>query len=482
MPIPEADPSRLFAVGRLFGVPVPERWRVLEVGCGAGGHLVPLSARHPDDVWVGFDRATLPIQQARGLADKLGAPVTLQQLDLLDAPDALSRAELPEAYDLIIAHGVYSWVPDAAREALWRLLARWLAPGGMAYLSVNCLPGWGLRGTLGGMLRFVAGDGPPDEQIGRARAFVNLLAELVPASDPYGAWLRREQRLVAQQGDSWVFHDLLAPTNEPVWLHEMVARAATHGLQYVGDAKLTAMLPDRLPAEAQARIASLGGSQVQQEQLLDFVVARSFRRVLLCRDDLPLSRDLGTDALRGMWARGQLVGEGKGRFRSLEGDELSTESPLLQDIFGELVRRRPGSVAIDELVARAPDDAARVRQNLLLAASRGLLELRVRGDGLVGAPGVRPVAEGVAAVLAAQGEVPSALGQRVRLDELGIRLLPLLDGTRDVATLVRTLIDDGFHLQQRGAGAVTPDALRGWLEVEVPQRLRSMARAGLLVG
>ena len=352
----------------------------------------------------------------------------------------------------------------------------------MAYLSVNCLPGWGMRGTLGGMLRFVAGDGPPDEQIGRARAFVELLADLVPASDPYGAWLRREQRLVAQQNDAWVFHDLLAPTNRAVWLHELVDRAASHGLQYVGDAKLQAMLPDQLPAEAQARLASLGGGQVQQEQLLDFVLARSFRRVLLCRDAVPLSRELGPTAVDGLFVRGQLVGEGKGRFRSLEGDELSISSPWLQEVFGELARRRPASLSIDELVALAPGEAPRVKRNLLLAASRGLVELRARADGVVGVPGVRPVAEGVAAALAAETEVPSVIGQRVRLDELGRQLLPLLDGTRDVATLVRTLLEQGFTVQQRGGGRLPPGALEGWLQVEVPQRLRSMARAGLLVG
>jgi len=333
------------------------------------------------------------------------------------------------------------------------------------------------------LLRFVAGDGAPDDQIGRARAFVDLLADLVPASDPYGAWLRRERALVAQQSDAWVFHDLLAPTNAPVFLHELVERAARFGLQYVGDTQLQAMLPDRLPQRAQARIASLGGGQVQQEQLLDFVLARSFRRVLLCREPVTLSRELGPEAVQGLFVRGQLMGEGKGRFRSLEGDELSTDSALLQDVFGELARRRPASLSVAELESLAsPADRDRVRKNLLLAASRGLVELRARDDGLVGVPGVRPLAEGVAAAMAADGEVLGALGQRVRLDEVGRRLLPLLDGTRDVATLVKELVDGGLTVQHRGGLGVSGAALRGWLEVEVPQRLRVMARAGLLVG
>jgi SAM-dependent methyltransferase len=484
MPIAEADPARVLAVAQLFGVQVPERWRVLEIGCGAGGHLVPLAARHPDDRWVGFDRATVPVQQARGLAEQLGAPVEVVQLDLAEAVDALAGEGRPEAYDLIVAHGVYSWVPQTVQKAFFEVLERWLAPRGVAYLSVNCLPGWGLRGTLGAMLRYVAGDGPAQQQLGRARAFTALLAELVPESDPYGAWLRREAKLVAEQSDSWVFHDLLAPTNHPVWLHELVSTAEGHGLQYLGDAKLEAMLPDRLPADVQARLASLGGGQVQQEQLLDFVLARSFRRVLLCRQQLTLTRELGPEVLEGLWVRGQLVGEGKGRFRSLQGDELTTESPLLQEIFGALAQRRPECLSVAELDALGAAAGAgdKVRRNLLLAASRGLVELRARPDGLVGRPGVRPVAEPVAAALASGGVVPSALCQRVRLDELERAMLPLLDGTRDVAALVQALVEGGFSVRTRGGGPVSARALQGWLEVEVPQRLRGMGRSGLLVG
>ena len=96
LPIPEADPSRLFALGALFGLERPARWRVLEIGCGAGGHLVPLAARHPDDTWVGFDLASVPVQQARGLAQRLSAPVEVLQLDVCEASAALearSRAE-----------------------------------------------------------------------------------------------------------------------------------------------------------------------------------------------------------------------------------------------------------------------------------------------------------------------------------------------------------------------------------------------------
>ncbi len=479
LPIPEADPSRLFAIGALFGLPAPSRWRVLEVGCGAGGHVVPLAARNPADTFVGFDLASVPVQQARGLAQRLQADVEVLQLDVCEASEALA-ARGEEPFDLIVAHGVYSWVPEAARKALLALCATWLAPHGMAYLSVNTLPGWGMRGALGGMLRYVAGEGDPDRQTGRARAFAGLLCSLVPESDPYGAWLRREEALIRQHGDAWLYHDLLAPVNHPVWLHELVDEAGTHRLQYLGDAVIETMLPDRLPQEVQVRLASLGGGQVQQEQLLDFVLARSFRRVLLCRDDVPLRRELGPDALEGLHVTGKLVREGPRRYRSLDGDELHTDNPVLDEVMGWLADHRPASAPIDELARLVgPGELERVRRNLLLAATRGLVELRQRPLGLVGTVSPRPLADPIVRALVADGEVPTALGAKVRLDGLEQALIRYLDGEHDVAALVDAVVGGGFRLA--GTQSMGPQALRGWLEVEIPRRLRGMARTGLLV-
>ncbi len=479
MPIPEADPSRLFALGALFGMPQPDRWRVLEIGCGAGGHLVPMAARHPDDRWLGFDLAGVPVQQARALSERLGSNAEVLQLDVCEASEALAgRGEAP--FDAIVAHGVYSWVPDAARTALLDLCGRWLAPHGIAYVSANCLPGWGMRGTLGGMLRYVAGDGPPERQTARARAFVGLLCSLVPENDPYGAWLRREEALIRKQGDPWLFHDLLAPINRPVWLHELVDDAASHGMQYLGDAVLETMLPDRLPQDVQARLASLGGGQVQQEQLLDFVLARSFRRVLLCRDDLPLQRELVPEAMEGLHVVGRLVRDGPQRYRSLEGDELRTDHPLLDEVMGWLADHRPASAPVDDLArVGGPGEVERVRRNLLLAATRGLVELRQRPAGLVGNVSPRPLADPIVRILVDDGEVPTALGAKVRLDGLEQAILRHLDGGHDVPALVDAVLTQGFQLI--GHHGMGPQALRGWLEVEIPRRLAGMARTGLLV-
>ncbi len=49
MPITHTQPAHLAALARLFGAEAPsvERARVLELGCAAGGNIIPLAARFP---------------------------------------------------------------------------------------------------------------------------------------------------------------------------------------------------------------------------------------------------------------------------------------------------------------------------------------------------------------------------------------------------------------------------------------------------
>jgi hypothetical protein len=72
--------------------------------------------------------------------------------------------------------------------------------------------------------------------------------------------------------------------NDPVYFHEFAAHAARHRLQYLGDAHLHESLDTK---------GVLQGVQdrVAREQYLDFLKMRRFRQTLLCRAEIPLSRE-----------------------------------------------------------------------------------------------------------------------------------------------------------------------------------------------
>src|SRR5262245_38588278 len=111
----QSHPDTLATLATLLGLsPAPiEHSRILEIGCASGGNLIPMGLSLPGATLVGIDYS--PRQIAAGQAALAGvgvANVTLRDMDI--------RAVTPELgeFDYIIAHGIYSWVPDEVRGRL----------------------------------------------------------------------------------------------------------------------------------------------------------------------------------------------------------------------------------------------------------------------------------------------------------------------------------------------------------------------------
>src|SRR5437660_11815651 len=89
---------------------------------------------------TGIDLASPAIARGCALIGTLSLEnITLRRHDLMQA-----GADLGE-FDFIIAHGLYSWVPEEVRDRLLSLCRRHLAPQGVAYASYNASPGFGRR-------------------------------------------------------------------------------------------------------------------------------------------------------------------------------------------------------------------------------------------------------------------------------------------------------------------------------------------------
>ena len=149
-PYSQTHPDRIAAVAALAGMETapPACCRVLEVGCGDGANLIPMAYGLPGSEFVGFDLAARPVERARKVARTLGLTnLALDTLDLVDFPFAAGL------FDYIIAHGVYSWIPAAARDRLLALVASHLTPHGVAYVSYNTYPGCDVRRIVWEMLR-----------------------------------------------------------------------------------------------------------------------------------------------------------------------------------------------------------------------------------------------------------------------------------------------------------------------------------------
>src|ERR1044072_777143 len=112
-PYAQTHPDRLATVAILHGLepPDPFRARVLEIGCGAGGNLMAMAAATPGISAVGVDLASAPLEGGRAIAADVGVGnVELRQGDVRELTDGSLGA-----FDYIVAHGVYGWIPADAR-------------------------------------------------------------------------------------------------------------------------------------------------------------------------------------------------------------------------------------------------------------------------------------------------------------------------------------------------------------------------------
>lgn len=451
-PFGQSHPDRLAAIGTLLGLrPAPiERCRVLELGCAAGGNIVPMACALPESRFMGVELSARQVADGVEFVRAMGARnVELRHLSILDITPELGE------FDYIIAHGVFSWVPREVQEALFRVCRENLAPQGIAYISYNTFPGWRLRGVVRDvMLYHTRQFDEPKMRIAQARAMLEFMAQSVGPGGPYGTILHGELKALRQQPDYFVYHEHLENANDPIYFHEFAERLSRHGLAYLADTEFSVTYPGNFPPEIVQTLARVTDDHVRIEQYLDFLLNRSFRHSLVCRREAPVDRRLSASRLASLHvaATSSKAAAGAGtpdddlvcELRFPNGVAFSTASRVVKTAFAILESVWPQSLPTQELHARS---LARVRAGgaedaagadallgvLLECYCKGAVHLRSRAVDFALAPGDRPMASALVRYLATRGNlVTNQLHELVQLDEAARRVLPLLDGTRTV--------------------------------------------------
>ena len=269
-------------------------------------------------------------------------------------------------FDYIIAHGVFSWIPDDVRQSLLEICQRNLAPQGVAYISYNAYPGWRVRGMLRDVAKYRAEFfATPAEKIRETRVLADFLANsLNTAGSPLGNLLGEDLKRLQEHDDSYLYHEYLEDVNSPLYFHEFCTLAGQHGLKYLGEAEFSTMSVNGLPPAIVQRLQTLSGGSggndlVQMEQYLDFVRNRTFRRTLLCHQEVPLWRVPNIEAVFSMSAACSAQPEGSlADPRSPEqvvfsrgGARMKTADPLVKAAMLHLARTWPKWTSFGDLLA-----------------------------------------------------------------------------------------------------------------------------------
>ena len=450
-----SHPDRIAANARMLGLnPAPvERCRVLELGCGAGGNLVPMACGLPDARFLGIELAGRPVEIGRDLAAALGlSNIELRECDVLDLP-----ADLGE-FDYIIAHGVYSWVPAPVRDALMSVFGRHLSAGGIAYLNFNALPGGHLRSLARDLMQFrLSVFDDPEGHGDDAIRFVRLVTGAQPEGSPYRQVLEDELARIEHNPLGVLFHDDLVPAHQAFHFRSVVEHAACHGLQYLCEARPADVHPGRYPASFQAALRRFGGGRIAREQCFDFLVCQMYRCSLFCREGFTLAPAGDPEAMRGLRAASALrcatasadLTDGIVQtYLAPDGARVRLEDSAAKAALEILVEAWPASVGIEVLLRGARRRAGRTgrptplerrefAEFLATHHALGSIDLHTWEPRLATAAGERPVASALSRIeIERRGRVTNLRHRQVEIDDpIAATVLARLDGTRDIATL-----------------------------------------------
>ena len=265
--------------------PPYRRFRLAELGCGDGSNLLPLAFYDPESTFIGIDNSKAELVRACEGVRCLG----LENIHfvLRDVRD-LGPTDLAP-YDYVIAHGLYSWVPADAREAILAFCRRSLTPHGLAYISYNAQPGWAMRRLVRETLIRAPSvwEAAVEDKAERAIEMAAHLLEDLPSRDyAHAVLLAGELERVRDGKPFYVFHEYLAEVNEGFWLRDFVEHACRHGLDYVADAQFCRW-EGHVPAMLKAALAKRNLDPIEQEEAADLLGDRYFRASILCRADAP---------------------------------------------------------------------------------------------------------------------------------------------------------------------------------------------------
>lgn len=504
-PYPQAHPDRLATIATLCGMnPAPvEHCRVLELGCGAGGNLIPIAFDLKHSEFVGLDLAALPIAEGQELIEALGLDnINLTQLDLMALGGDFGQ------FDYIIAHGLYSWVPEPVQDQVLAICRDHLAEQGVAYVSYNTYPGCHLRQITRQMMRFHTKDiADPRERISQSRALVRWVAEAQSQASGYATVLREIAERIDRHTDGSVYHDDLGERNAPVYFHEFAKHAAEHGLQFLSEADYfeSEGYYEFAPAVRQQLEAMAASNPLAKEQYLDFLKGRSFRQTLLCHNRVALDRKVKAERINRLYIKSSarpvsatpdIKSRSVEEFRGKKEASASTDLPLAKAALLRLGQIYPRAIRFDELLRGAhellggDDDSGDGSQTLaevmLRTYGADMIELKAHEPTFSVAAGRLPLASPLARLQSQRCDtVTTLLHESIRIeDNLALQLLMLLDGTREREELISELskmIEASRDSQPGLMSSSEKETLLAALPQQLEQKLSELGKLGLLL-
>jgi len=506
LPRPESQPGHLASIAKLFGVnAVPlKQARVLELGCGTGGNLIPLAELWPESKFLGIDLSSKQIELGRKIIHELGFKnIELRKESISDFP--IKAGE----FDYIICHGVFSWVSTKIQDCILDILSKHLSKDGIAYISYNTLPGWRMKGAIREMMLYHTKNiEEPEEKVQQAKVLLKFIADSQPDSnDPYSQTIHKSFHELQSAPSSYLFHEYLEEENQAFYFHEFLARLEPKKLAYVADAQFSLMSHVDLPAETQISLSNIS-DRFKLEQYLDFIRNRRLRESIICRQATRITYPANTTLLADFYVSAEFIGEsvednGGGvetsAFTTVKGGEIRTSNIFLVTALRNLEKLWPSPIqlcslglevltalGIDPKEPEAFSELQNLEEQIFLFFSANLLELELNKCEASGGALNKPRASAYARKQAlSQDRITSLRHQAIQFEPIVLQILSLLDGKTSISELVQKLLvlsEKGDLIIEKEEKKVSQTELKEFFAGTVKRSIDLLAKHSFLFG
>lgn len=283
-------------------LPTGRRLVWAELGSGSGLSAAMVAAANDDvDVW-GCDVNPAHVERSRFLADGAG----LTNCTFVEASfEELARDPSigPDEVDVVIVHGVYSWISAANQRHIAEFVRRRLRPGGIVYLSYEVPSGWASMVPLAEAMRLhVEADGRrSDLAFPGAVDAIGRLAQGGAKCFPLGANETGQLAGLPTADVRYAVHEYLGSHFRPLMFDEVAAMFGEARCSYVGSVDVTDHLSAFWVPESLRELVLETTDPVLQGMLRDLITQKPLRRDIFRKGlaaTTKLEQDAALDAVR----------------------------------------------------------------------------------------------------------------------------------------------------------------------------------------
>ncbi len=258
-------------------IPPPIR-TACELGFGQG-LSTNIHAAASDIDWYGTDFNPSQAGFARELASVSGANANLYDEAF---QDFCYREDLPN-FDLIVMHGIWSWVSDENRKILVDFIRRKLNVGGALYISYNTQPGWAafapMRHLMTQHAEIVGSTG--SGTISRVDGALEFAEKLLGTNPSYGAanpQVKERIKYLKSQSRHYLAHEYFNRDWEPMHFSAMARWLESAKLEFACSAYTVNHLDSINMTPQQGEFLHGIPDIVLKESVKDFMTNSTFRR------------------------------------------------------------------------------------------------------------------------------------------------------------------------------------------------------------